>query len=155
MQSNSHYFFENLDGNWVSQKNIYFVNSKIQYQYKEIINLINNSNNLHVVNTLLYQYDLYTLSKKNQKKIIYTSLYIYKKNIIKMINKLIKNYNISLISNNLLKVQIKLDKKYFIYDEYIYSINSNFKISIGLLKKSNKYVSTTLTSYIKKPTVLK
>nr|YP_009391838.1 hypothetical protein [Acrosorium ciliolatum]ARW59982.1 hypothetical protein [Acrosorium ciliolatum] len=155
MKLNSHNFFENLQGKWISQKNIYFVNSKVQYQYKEIINIINNTNNIDIIKKLLYQYDIFVLSKKNKSNIIYNNLYIYDQNIIKNLNKLIENYTIDLISNNLLKIQLKLNSKDFIYYEYIYYIHPNLRISIGLLKKYNKYVSTTLTSYIKKPIVIK
>lgn len=155
MQSNLHCFFENLEGNWIAQKNIYFLHNKRQYQYKEFINIINNTQNINIIKNLLYQYSIFILNKENKNNILYNNLSIYNKNIIKNLNKLIKNYDIDLLTNKLLKVKLKLDQNNLIYYEYIYTINNNLKISIGLLKKQNKYIATILTSYIKKPIVIK
>lgn len=155
MQLYSNHFFKNLQGNWISQKNIYFLNNKKQNKYKEQISIIQYKNIIDLYQEELYKYKINIISKKNQLNQEYSTLNIYPKKIIKKIDRVSKLYKIYFISNNLLKIQSNSINNKFTYNEYIYLINPNFKISIGILTKSKKYIATILTSYIKKPIVIK
>lgn len=155
MKLYSNHFFENLQGNWISQKNIYFLTTKQQNKYKEQISIIKYNKEVNISQDKLYQYKIYIASKKDQSNQQYSNLNICEQKIIKEVNKVNKLYDIHFISSDLLKIQLNSLHNNFIYDEYIYSINPNFKISISILKKSNKYIATILTSYIRKPIVIK
>lgn len=146
----SNFSNKELEGNWISQKNIYFLNTKKQYKYQETLSIIRNDNSAQFHKSLLSRYNLYDCLQQNQKHIIYSNFNIYQKYILKEKHQTILKYEIVNISNKLLRIQFKVRENNYFYSESFYSVNKNLKISIGLLKQSNKYIATILTSYIKR-----
>nr|QCI09088.1 hypothetical protein [Inkyuleea mariana] len=151
MKLNLEMLLEQMEGDWISQKTLYYLKKKYIYNNKSNIkilklnnftnNIIKNSSNYNIYN---FQYsnkknnDLYFFSKKSN----YSS-----GNIKKISSNDIQNYHFQLISSNCLIIQTM--EKNIKYIEYIYYINKNFRISITLLKKINQYIAIAFTSYIR------
>lgn len=144
MNNNFNNWLDQFYGNWITKKSIYLLKNKIQNNYEEALNIFKDTNT-----TNIYSYQLNFNVLKNNNKNIYYQLICLNNNIQKNNSKLKQSYNINKINNKLLKIDLTTKSKNIIYSEYIYSINNNFKISIGLLKKNNKYLLTIFTSYIK------
>nr|YP_009391224.1 hypothetical protein [Dipterocladia arabiensis]ARW59368.1 hypothetical protein [Dipterocladia arabiensis] len=141
------YYFNNFCGNWTTKKSLYLFKSKIEKKYEEVLNITNSNNKTYTDYELL----IYIVSKNNINIDKYI-LNFYKTNIVKTINKSQKNYNIQIIGQDLIKIQNNIKNKKFIYNEYIYFIHQNLKISFGFIKKNDKYLLIIFTSYIKKIT---
>lgn len=133
------FFFQAMEGNWVTKRTIYAPKDKILFHYQENINY-NNNNIIDLNNEKSYSF----IILDNQKK-------FNKFNISKRINKKYLNtYNCTTSQNTLMKVTIF---KYGMnYIEYIYHISKNLKISIAILKYTKNYIAIIFTSYIKKIT---
>nr|QCI06211.1 hypothetical protein [Dicranema revolutum] len=137
-----------LKGDWISQQTIYdFIEKKItSYEYKMKIFSSQQLNEINLsVNSYICQY-------KSSKKIIYDYVPLNNKYPIigklkKKINDKVNQYIFKLNDINNLKILHSNNK--IIYIEYIYLINSNFKISVIVIKKSNQYNAISFTSDIK------
>lgn len=139
----------NCSGKWTSTKTIYFIKEAKIYKYQENVNICHemNKNIQKTQNQLIFDIKYITKIQRtyNQNhsiKLEYPKLY---KND-KLANSSY-SYNLIIISKYCIKCT--LINNNIEYNEFIYSINANFTISIGILKKYNKYVSTIFTSYIK------
>nr|YP_009392666.1 hypothetical protein [Bostrychia tenella]ARW61228.1 hypothetical protein [Bostrychia tenella] len=143
-------FFEDFQGKWLFQKDIYFLRSKRHKIYNDINKVFIKHNNLVLLNKLnsFYSYNFDSFIKDFSKNIDF--VYV-KYNKINTSQKFKTNIKFKFISDNLLKIVCTVDIKNLLYEEYIYSISKNLKISIGILKELNysKYISTVITSYIK------
>ncbi len=133
-------FFNNLLGEWILTKNIYIINTKKVSLYKESVKIFNEK--IDKIN--------------NQYIITNNNLYNKKDNFIRVSeNSILKDFNLykntyinKYINQEQLKIQVAYDN--IQYEENIYSINQNLKISIGILLKKNKYKCIIFCSYIKK-----
>ena len=132
-------FFKAMEGSWTTKTTIYTTKNKKLFNYQESINYKNNT--IHDLNNQMNS-SIITSSKDTGLNILY---------INKWTNKDCQNsYNVMVINNTLIKVQIF--KYRMLYVENIYDISTNFKISIAILKYSTNYVAIIFTSYIKKIT---
>nr|QVY57986.1 hypothetical protein [Betaphycus gelatinus] len=137
-----------LEGKWISQKTIYdFTTKKIDIQNSSIdISLIKFKN---ISANLAYICEYENIHKK---KITYnyitrnTQLPIIGK-IEKADNYIVTEYIFRLRDKNNLKIQY-YDKNVS-YTEYTYFIHENFKLSIVIVKKANKYIAICFISDIK------
>lgn len=139
--------FNNIEGNWLYNKTIYYLDSKkinINKSQKQITRL----ENLSLLN------NVYICRYKNfsNKEIIYN--YISRTNeyptfgtLQKIYNNYIQEYEFQLNYNNNLK--ITYTKQNIKYIEYIYFINTNFRISIVIIKRLSKYIAICFNSEIK------
>lgn len=139
--------FENVEGSWLYNKTIYYLDAKkinINKSQKQITKL----KNLSLLN------NRYICKYKNfsNKEILYN--YISTTNgcstfgkLQKIYNNYIQEYEFQLNYNNNLK--ITYTKQNIKYTEYIYSINTNFRISIVIIKRLNKYIAICFNSEIK------
>nr|YP_009398437.1 hypothetical protein [Lophocladia kuetzingii]ARW67623.1 hypothetical protein [Lophocladia kuetzingii] len=61
------------------------------------------------------------------------------------------NSQLNFINNIVIKINSTIQDKNFSYEEYLYFVNNNLLISIGLMKylKNLQYVGITIRSYIK------
>ena len=142
---NNNYYFKNFRGDWITQKSLYLRRNKIEKRYEELFNITHYLNNVYHESDIV-QYKMTAYSPKIKSYIIN----FHKQKIIKIVQEFKQIYNINIINKNLLQFQRKIATKKIIYNEYIYEINDNLKISIGFLKKNNKYLLIIFTSYIKK-----
>nr|QCI06405.1 hypothetical protein [Dictyurus purpurascens] len=144
MKQNKNYVLYNFDGDWMSKKSVYLLNSKIERTYKQYIKVkIKNGIND------LYKYDITHIQQYYKSNDLYGKISFYLSDIIQKNNKIIKFYKLKFIKLDLLKLQIKLQKNKLVYTEYIYYIHNNLRVSISLLKVQKKYISIAFTSYIK------
>nr|YP_009397216.1 hypothetical protein [Thuretia quercifolia]ARW66402.1 hypothetical protein [Thuretia quercifolia] len=133
-----------FNGNWISKKNIYLLNNKIEHTYREYINI-----QVKEKTSYSYKYNLSYNLQNNNDIYFYNELTLYLNNIIEKNFELIKFYNIDFITTKLIKLKKKLKKKNLIYNEYICFINQNLTVSIGFIKLYDKYLAIVFTSYIK------
>uniref|UniRef100_UPI003002F6EE Ycf58 n=1 Tax=Anunuuluaehu liula TaxID=3049639 RepID=UPI003002F6EE len=139
--------FDNIEGKWLSHKTIYYLNTKkinINKCQKQIIRLKN----------LSLENNGYICRYKNlsDQEIVYnyiptTNKYSTFGILQKIYNNCIKEYQFQLKDNNNLKIRyIRQDIK---YTEYIYTVNTNFRISIVIIKRLNQYIAICFNSEIK------
>nr|YP_009393504.1 hypothetical protein [Bostrychia simpliciuscula]ARW62066.1 hypothetical protein [Bostrychia simpliciuscula] len=135
-------FFKKFEGKWISQKNVYLLENRKQKTDNKITKISINPNSLFLLNkmNLFYSYNFKFLTNN-----IYLDYKQYNK------TNLFKEFNLKLIETNLLKINCILIDKNLEYEEYLYSVSSNLKISVGILKELNyrKYIGIIMTSYIK------
>nr|WCH56106.1 hypothetical protein [Calliblepharis sp.] len=136
-----------LEGKWISNQTIYDLKHKQinTYQFNTEILLLNNSK----TNNFQYIYKYKNIQNEN---IIYNYIFQYnlyqKSGIIEKINKNKKTKYI-FIHNSKNSFRIIYSQNNIIYIEYIYFLHQNFKLSVGIMKKSNKYKAIYFTSNIK------
>ena len=126
-----------LTGHWKYQKTIYDLSKKNISNYKQCIDISSNDiNHTFVIDQKVLSndqtYSTITLDIDNLNK-------IYSYNTIA--------YKIKLKSNTQFNIIYK--KKQISFQEKIYIINSNFFLIIGIMKRYNKYLSISFTSFIK------
>lgn len=134
-------FFAQVQGVWKSHQTICFIaDQKIKnYKKKLFISEVNNNellNNCYeglIMNTSEY---FCNNSKGNTATKKHTQGTQY-------------HYQYFLLKNKCFKVSSKSTTNNINYTEYIYLINANLLISIAFFKQLNKYLSISLTSYIK------
>nr|YP_010903258.1 hypothetical protein REP76_pgp119 [Hypnea cornuta]WCH55711.1 hypothetical protein [Hypnea cornuta] len=136
-----------LEGKWISNQTIYNLKNKKIDNNKFIteipslktLNDINLKNIICVTKTdnqyTAYQYSFPNLLNKKQGFINKTK------------NKKIKQYIYLFNSTKILKITNFINNIRYI--EYIYFIDTNFKLSFGIIKIHNKYKAICLTSDIK------
>lgn len=127
---------------WISNKTLYFIKNQKVYKYKEHIQIIESIN----IDRSLIKIVNYSIKSK---EVYYKSHVLQKssKQYIKISNNINYLYNLNFIKDNY--IHYKYKEKSSAYDEYIYSINNNLKISIAILKKTKQYYAVVFTSYIK------
>lgn len=128
---------DNIKGGWKYQKTIYDLNKKTINNYKQCIDIsmIDTNPILTLNQKILVNHEVYSTMKLNNN--ILNKDYSFH-NIL---------YNINSKSINQLNVTYKI--KNIKFQEKIYTINSNFFIVIGIIKKCNKYLGISFTSFIK------
>lgn len=132
-------FFDDFQGKWLFQKDVYLLKNKRHKIYNSINEVFIRQDNLVLLNKLNSFYSCNFNScyikcdKTNRQQKFKTSI------------------KFKFISNNLLKVICTVNTKDLVYEEYLYSVSKNFKISIGILKELSygKYIGTVIASYIK------
>ena len=136
IQSNDLQLF---NGYWMSKKSVYLIKKKLEFQYQEFIfiDLVNN------------KYQLKYKFLENESYFFMNQINHHLFNFVQKNVKIIKFYNVIYKYSKLLKITIKTHGKNLCYEEYIYSISENLKISIGFLKNKNIYFAVIFTSYIK------
>lgn len=143
-------FLKDFRGKWVSQKNVYLLKNKQHKVYNDVLTISVEQSKLNLYNklTLFYSYNLKFLKMYSVNN---SNCYYLKYNKIGRSQKFHLDINLKVISSSLLKICCNINNINFVYEEYLYSINKNFKISIGLLKEINnkRYLGTIITSYIK------
>nr|YP_009295340.1 Ycf58 [Dasya binghamiae]AOH77352.1 Ycf58 [Dasya binghamiae] len=137
--------FNHFYGNWITKKSIYLLKQKIEHRYEENFNI---EKNKYIKNSYnCYLNNLINLDKYN---IFLYQLNFINQNIIKIKNSLEQKYTFKLLDKNLIKIQNIINHNNLVYQEYIYLINKNLKISFGFLRNKKKYLLIVFTSYIKK-----
>ena len=135
----------NTEGSWISQRTIYYLKSKKlkNFNIKHYFSTQNSTGKISKQN--LFNKDVYMLEwcNINTPK---QNLYLFEKNIKKIYQNIIKEYSCTQYKNNYL--EIKYRKKNIECLEYFYQISQTFRISIGLIKKEDKYVAISFTSEI-------
>lgn len=138
-------FLKNLEGAWLCQKNIYNFQKNCAQDYKGFINIFTDSSSTSNV-----------LTKKNYTLLHNSSTinliidYINKEslegkiNITSALNNIDMTFNVS--KNYTKVISIRKD---FSYTEYFYDINSNIKLSLLAIKKYNRLIAYSFTSYVK------
>ena len=146
-------FLKNIEGTWISQKTIYYVNKK-KFSFIKTKNQIKQVDTSNIIDNLLLpieNFDALQIINLNKGKNIGNFFILNKKdnlsNLTKVSNSLKDNGHLKIYSNNCLKIKFTRNK--ISYIEYLYVIKNNFKISIGLIKMNNKYIAATFTSCIK------
>nr|YP_009731945.1 hypothetical protein [Gracilaria edulis]QHS70557.1 hypothetical protein [Gracilaria edulis]UAD85577.1 hypothetical protein [Gracilaria edulis] len=139
-----------LEGKWIYQRTDYYTNNKkINYYQKEIqIEKKCNINQLYQEEHLIYKYEIF--NRETNEKIDYIFFKPNKSNfgkIHRINNNCINYYRFIIYSCNSIKIESV--QQNLIYKEYIYLINSKFRISICILKKNHKYLATSFVSEIK------
>lgn len=142
-------FFQHFEGEWLSQESIYLLKSKKQKINNNTIKIFRRKMNLVILNkaNLFYTYNLDILLDRFPDNTCSSLLH----NKASVPSKFSVDINFKLICYNLLKTSCTIMEKKLVYEEYLYSINSNFKISVGILKKLGykKYLGISTASYIK------
>nr|YP_009295694.1 conserved hypothetical plastid protein [Mastocarpus papillatus]AOL58178.1 conserved hypothetical plastid protein [Mastocarpus papillatus] len=140
-------WLKNMEGNWLSHKTIYYLETK-KINVHKVQKEISKIQHLSSLN------DRYICKYKNlpNNDIIYDFVPTNNQEstfgiIRKIYNHYTQEYKFQTKSTNNLK--IKYIKKKIIYTEYIYSINANFRISITIIKKCGKYIAICFNSEIK------
>lgn len=149
MASNSNDLLIHIQGNWISQRTIYYLKTKKikTFNIKNNVNSINKSHIIFNKNFINYDDNIFEWYINNKLSI---NLYLFSKslnNISKIERNIHKEYKCIKENNNYLK--IKCVNKDIECLEYIYYISKTFRISIGLIKKLNKYIAISFTSDIK------
>lgn len=152
MTNTTQIFLKKIQGQWILQKTIYYINKK-KLSVNKTENKIQAIKNTNKINPLSGYIDkIYTLQNINLKtNEIKYNLFTIKNNegsIQKTINESTYHGQFELKSNKCLKTIFKRDG--LLYIEYLYVITQNFKISISMIKTKNKYIAVTFTSCIKK-----
>nr|YP_009244474.1 hypothetical protein Gchil_055 [Agarophyton chilense]AMK96716.1 hypothetical protein Gchil_055 [Agarophyton chilense]ASP44611.1 hypothetical protein [Agarophyton chilense]UAD84355.1 hypothetical protein [Agarophyton chilense] len=141
---------DKLVGKWIHQRTNYFIhNQQINYHQEEInLKEIKNISISKKDNNLFYQYELsnnindqkiyYIFSKEEQSKFGQAH---------KITNNEVKYYRFIIHTHNCIKIESA--KADISYNEYIYLINSKFKITISILKRGQKYLAISFISEIK------
>lgn len=140
---------KNIEGGWLSQQSIYYLEKKkvtINKFKKNIVRFVNSK-----LVQLSYSYICKYESLPNEE-IIYNYSITCDKNhnsgeLKKIYSKYIQAYKIELKSTSC--VQIKYKAKKITYIEYTYIINKNLRISIIIIKKNHNYVAVCFNSDIK------
>nr|QCI07205.1 hypothetical protein [Hypnea pannosa] len=135
-----------LEGKWISNQTIYNLQDKKTYSNK-FITEVPSLNSLNYNNLK----NIACITKNQNKYTIYQYFFpcsLNKKQgfINKTENKKIKHY-IYFFKNKVLKITNFINSVKYI--EYIYFINQNFKLSLGVIKIYNKYRVICFTSDIK------
>lgn len=142
-------FLKNFEGKWLLQKNIYLLTNKKQTTGNDVIEVLlkNDFTILNKINAF-YSYNFDSWQPSYSYKISSNNL---KYNTNNVLNPYKLNVNLKFVSSSLLKIYCEVINKSLIYEEYLYSVNNNFKLSIGILKnlRYKKYIATIVTSYIK------
>nr|YP_009397424.1 hypothetical protein [Dasyclonium flaccidum]ARW66610.1 hypothetical protein [Dasyclonium flaccidum] len=150
MRINLNQFFDDFEGNWLTQTNIYLLKNKNQKIYNCRIHITLASEDINISNKLniFYHYKLNDLISR-EFSIIKTNNKQNQNNSPLKINKL--DTRLKLICENFLRIDTQIKDKNLIYQEYLYTINKNLKISLGILKKVNNhsYIGIMTKSYIK------
>nr|YP_009296002.1 chromophore lyase [Schizymenia dubyi]AOM64937.1 chromophore lyase [Schizymenia dubyi] len=140
-------FLQKIEGEWLSQETIYYLQTKYE------------QNNLSTVNIKYLASNKKQDKKSEAYKITYNInnflseyyfSHLYDNNfgiIEKYTNKHNKTYEFKIHSHNC--IEIKTYKANIEYIEYLYLIDHNLKLSLSLLKKFDKYISISFNSKIK------
>nr|YP_009296206.1 hypothetical protein Sebd_054 [Sebdenia flabellata]AOM65141.1 hypothetical protein Sebd_054 [Sebdenia flabellata] len=148
-------FLTNLEGEWISQQTVYYINTK-KVNVHKIKNKIMRmkTNNINIIDTLssstnnIYTLKYVDLNTDN----ISSNIFIVRDqsnlgHLQKIYSESKQNYIYKLCSDS--SLQIQYIDKVNCYSEYIYVLNKNFRISIGIMKKLEKYIAVSFTSHIK------
>nr|YP_009398886.1 hypothetical protein [Cliftonaea pectinata]ARW68098.1 hypothetical protein [Cliftonaea pectinata] len=140
-------FFSMFQGKWTSKTSMYLLKSKkkIEYNYETNLNINNHFFHIHSqINTSYY----YTTSIKYDRSLFIRTINITINNQEKNID-FVLNYKI--LSKKLLKVYGKIPGSNLIYNEYLYVINKNLIICLGLVKElnSNHHTAFLTQSHIR------
>jgi len=139
----------NIEGDWISQRTIYYLKTKRfkTFHMKSFIGPFNILNPIRTKN--LMDYNGYIIKWYNNKQ-IRENLYIFADNL-NQIQKIEGDYNriyqFEFKTVHLIKIISNYEKMQCI--EYIHLVSQNFRISISLIKKLNKYIAIAFTSDIK------
>nr|YP_010198972.1 hypothetical protein LK147_pgp119 [Hydropuntia urvillei]UAD88421.1 hypothetical protein [Hydropuntia urvillei] len=135
-----------LEGTWICQRTNYYIdNNKINDYQKEIqIKKIHTINNLKAKD---YFFDKYQIFNKNIQYLFFQPNKSELGKVQQIINNQIKYYKFKICTSNYIKIEFI--KTNVIYYEYIYFINSRFRITICILKKNYKYLAISFISEIK------
>nr|YP_009394110.1 hypothetical protein [Rhodomela confervoides]ARW62672.1 hypothetical protein [Rhodomela confervoides] len=148
MQKTLNSFIEYCHGEWLLQTNTYILKSKVQRTNQQKTIIFIDSENLRIYDEAN---NLQTYSKFNLE---INSNDMFKKQILNSneTNK-VQNviFKVNMPESKLLKSLVLLNHQDLVYEEYLYLINQNMMISLGLMKKSGQshYVAIKLTSHIK------
>nr|YP_009511034.1 hypothetical protein [Hydropuntia rangiferina]AXI96707.1 hypothetical protein [Hydropuntia rangiferina]UAD87390.1 hypothetical protein [Hydropuntia rangiferina] len=139
-----------LEGKWIYQRTDYYANNKnTNYYQKEIqIKKKRNINQLYSEEHLTYNYQI--SNREKNEEIDYIFFKPNKSNfgkIHRITDDSINYYRFIIYSCNSIKIESV--QQNLIYNEYIYLINSKFRISICILKKNHKYLAISFISEIK------
>lgn len=148
MQTTFKSFIEYCHGEWLLQTNTYILHSKVQRTYQQKIIICIDGKNLEIEDK---ENKLYTYSKFNLEKRINK---ISKKQILdsKELSKVQDAiFNVDITEPKLLRSSVLINDQHLVYEEYIYLIDTNMMISVGLMKRFGKsnYLTIKLTSHIK------
>nr|YP_009393082.1 hypothetical protein [Bostrychia moritziana]ARW61644.1 hypothetical protein [Bostrychia moritziana] len=153
MQLNLKNFFQDFVGEWLSQKNIYLLDKKMQKKYNHTTKILLTNNKYSILNktNLCYNYNLDLFNKNESftntiRCLKYTNLILAN---IKKSTHVAINYHF--ITKTLIKICWNVVNQNLLYEEYLYSTNKNLKICIGNLKNldTNQYIAISVTSYIR------
>nr|QCI05858.1 hypothetical protein [Dasysiphonia japonica] len=141
---NNHYYLNHADGQWTTKNSLYLLKNKSEYKYEEKFEILKN---------IAKDINADLLLKNNYIKDNH-DYFFYQVNddidIKKIKNDFKETYNIDIFDKDLIKIEKQINFKKLKYQEYIYSISDNVKVSFGLLKKQNKYLFILFKSYIKR-----
>ena len=127
---------KNIKGYWKYQQTVYSIRTKKITNYKNLIKI----KDLNLANQ-----NIYKIEYKNLESLL-SIIYAEDKIII---NKDCTKIIYRIINNKSGKTKIFYDNKKIQFEEVFYSINVNFFLVIGIFKYYNKYIYTSVTSFIK------
>nr|QVY58393.1 hypothetical protein [Kappaphycus striatus] len=137
-----------LEGQWLSQKTIYdLINKKMDVQNSNINISLIKFTNISVNLAYICEY-----KNINTQKITYN--YITQNQQLPIVGKIEKANNYTVIEyifklRDKKNLKIQYYNKTVLYTEYIYFVNQNFKLSVVIIKKENKYIAVCFLSDIK------
>lgn len=150
MNKNLESFLQTIQGTWILQKTTYYIhNQSLEiYTSENTISIQKKLDNICEEQISQYYYVKNTDINKNEERS--QILIVNQQDIrLKIINDKI-NYNgtLNLYSDKYInKIFIY---KNICYSEFNYPITPKFLLSIGVIKKNNRYIAVTFASYIKK-----
>lgn len=149
MTLKSSYFLNNTVGDWTAQRTIYYLKQKKIKTFTTKISIHEYNTPDFMLDKHLYNFD-HNLIKWHNFDQTRSSFYLFTKSL-NIIHKINNNQNIeyeyTIFYPNCLQVKNTIGDIECI--EYIYNINTNFKISISFIKQQHKYIAIVFTSDIK------
>jgi len=148
MSLNLQKLLTHMQGSWVSQRTIYYLKTKKIKNFNRSHNFKLGKSNYWTLNNDLLKNNMQVIEWCNTNQ-INKNLYVFfdKLNYIKKLNQdIVKEYECLHQKNQY--IEIKYQQKDLQCFEYFYYISKTFRISIGLIKKTNKYIAISFTSEI-------